>query len=138
MTYFVVVHMYNGKYISMYTLNIRKEGLFMYASYYYGADLIVFYVLLFIIGIVAFCLHLLVCSELADSAEAKGHDRRRYWHFCFWLCIPGYIVAAGLADLTLQHQLRNLTSKMEEQNNVSTAQVKKEQEKDVASFLPNL
>ena len=51
---------------------------------------------------------------------------------------PGSIVAAGLADLTLQHQLGNLTSKMEEQNNVSTAQVKKEQEKDVASFLPNL
>ena len=128
MTYFVVVHMYNGKYISMYTLNIRKEGLFMSG----------YHVLLFIVGIVGFCLHLLVCSELANSAEAKGHDRGRYWHFCFWLGIPGYIVAAGLADLSLQHQLRNLTSKMEEQNNVSTAQVKKEQEKDIASFLPNL
>ena len=138
MTCLIIVHMYNGKYIAVYTLNIRKEGLFMYASYSYGPDLTGFYVFLFIVGIVGFCLHLLACSELANSAEAKGHDRGRYWHFCFWLGIPGYIVAAGLADLTLQHQLRNLTSKMEEQNNVSTAQVKKEQEKDVASFLPNL
>ena len=128
MTCFIIVHMYNGKYIAVDTLNIRKEGLFMSG----------YYVVLFIAGIVGFCLHLSACSELANSAEAKGHDRGRYWHFCFWLGIPGYIVAAGLADLTLQHQLRNLTSKMEEQNNVSTAQVKKEQEKDVASFLPNL
>ncbi|MEG0638723.1 MAG: hypothetical protein RR824_01710 [Clostridia bacterium] len=50
-----------------------------------------------------------IASEFANIAEEKGYESRRYWHFCFWLSIVGYLIVIALPDRKLAELSKALT-----------------------------
>lgn len=52
----------------------------------------------FLIALAALFINIVVASEFAGIAEMKGHNRRRYWHFCFWFGFIGYFMVIALPD----------------------------------------
>ena len=45
----------------------------------------------------------LIAKTFYDIACQKGHDERKYFHFCFWLGAVGYIMVAALPDRGMQN-----------------------------------
>ena len=49
--------------------------------------------------------------EMSQIAEAKGYYANRYFHICFWLGLPGYLIVIALPDLkALEKQDKILTA----------------------------
>ncbi|MEG1945452.1 MAG: hypothetical protein RR058_08550 [Oscillospiraceae bacterium] len=47
---------------------------------------------------IAIAINCLIAGEFANIAEEKGFERRRYWHFCFWLGFVGYAIVIALPN----------------------------------------
>jgi len=93
---------------------------------------IILYLVALIIIIVVHCL---VVGEFASIAEEKGFERRRYWHFCFWLGFIGYLIVVALPNRKLTELSKALTDlKVESAGNKTTASAKK----PAANYLPEL
>ncbi len=45
----------------------------------------------------------LIANAFYGIACEKGHDERKYFHFCFWLGAVGYIMVAALPDRGMQN-----------------------------------
>lgn len=43
-------------------------------------------------------LNFIIAREFSRIAEDKGHDGRRYFHFCFWLSLVGMLMVIALPD----------------------------------------
>lgn len=55
----------------------------------------------------------MLASEMGDSAESKGHSKRRYFHLCFWLGIVGYLCVLALPDLKAREQRERILALLE-------------------------
>lgn len=51
-----------------------------------------------------------VATEFANIADEKGFDRRRYWHFCFWLGPVGYLMVVALPDRNQRELVKAIES----------------------------
>lgn len=48
--------------------------------------------------IILLVLNFIIAREFSRIAEEKGHDGRRYFHFCFWLGLVGMLMVIALPD----------------------------------------
>lgn len=48
--------------------------------------------------IILLVLNFIIAREFRRIAEDKGHDGRRYFHFCFWLGLVGMLMVIALPD----------------------------------------
>ena len=71
-------------------------------------------IILFYLAIIGlfFWIWYLVSNEMAMTAEQKGYDRSRYFHFCFWLGLFGYLVVLGLKDKNIEEQNSQILSEL--------------------------
>ena len=56
-----------------------------------------------IVPAVFFWIDYLIANLFYKIACQKGHQDRKYFHFCFWLGIIGYIMVAALPDRSIQN-----------------------------------
>ncbi len=77
----------------------------------------------------------LIAGEFANIAEEKGFERRRYWHFCFWLPFAGYAIVIALPNrklAELSKALANLKAAPADGKAPAAA------EKPAANYMPDL
>ncbi|MEG1470855.1 MAG: hypothetical protein RSD76_00260 [Clostridia bacterium] len=67
-------------------------------------------ILVWVVGLAIFLvINALIAGEFANIAEEKGYESRRYWHFCFWLSIVGYLIVIALPNRKLAELSKALT-----------------------------
>ncbi|MEG0048507.1 MAG: hypothetical protein RR865_05040, partial [Clostridia bacterium] len=67
-------------------------------------------ILVWVVGLAIFLvINVLIAGEFANIAEEKGFERRRYWHFCFWLSFVGYLIVIALPNRKLAELSKALT-----------------------------
>ena len=55
----------------------------------------------------------LLASNASDIAQDKGYEKRKWFHMCFWLSLPAYLIVCAMPD-------KNLTEAMRQQFTGST------------------
>lgn len=96
-----------------------------------GLAIIIYLVALMIIIVV----HCLVVGEFANIAEEKGFERRRYWHFCFWLGFVGFLIVIALPNRNLAALSKALSGlKVDSTESKTTASA----QRAAANYLPEL
>ena len=55
----------------------------------------------------------LLASNASDVAQDKGYEKRKWFHMCFWLSLPAYLIVCAMPD-------KNLTEAMRQQFTGST------------------
>lgn len=65
-------------------------------------------VLLVYLLVVAFALYIdyLIANEFYNIARQKGYETKKYFWFCFWLGIVGYLMVIALPNLKTNIQLK--------------------------------
>lgn len=48
--------------------------------------------------IVVLVVNYVIADNFMTIAQDKGHNERKYFHFCFWLGIVGYLMVVALPD----------------------------------------
>ena len=93
-------------------------------------------IILYLVGMaILIVINFLIAGEFANIAEEKGFERRRYWHFCFWLGFIGYLIVVALPNRKLTELSKALTDlKVESAGSKTTASAKK----PAANYLPEL
>lgn len=93
-------------------------------------------IILYLVGLVILIvINSLIAGEFANIAAEKGFERRRYWHFCFWLGFVGYFIVIALPNRKLAELSKALTDlKVESAGSKTTASAKK----PAANYLPEL
>ena len=94
---------------------------------------IILYVLVALAVLIA--VNCLIAGEFANIAEEKGFERRRYWHFCFWLPFAGYAIVIALPNrklAELSKALANLKAAPADGKAPAAA------EKPAANYMPDL
>lgn len=67
-------------------------------------------IILYLVGLVILIvINSLIAGEFANIAAEKGFERRRYWHFCFWLGFVGYLIVIALPNRNLTELCRVLS-----------------------------
>ena len=49
----------------------------------------------------------LIANQFYEIAKMKGYSERKYWHFCFWLGVPGYLIVIALPTKSKNPDERN-------------------------------
>lgn len=49
----------------------------------------------------------LIANQFYEIAKMKGYSESKYWHFCFWLGMPGYLIVIALPDKNKNYNERN-------------------------------
>jgi hypothetical protein len=59
-----------------------------------------------VIAIVAACIlvNCIYCNEMAKVAEQKGYKKSRYFWFCFFIPLLGFMIVLGLKDISAAPQ----------------------------------
>ena len=74
-------------------------------------------------------------STVSDIAEDKGYEKRTWFHMCFWLGLPAYLIVCAMPDKNLTEEIHLLREMLEKQRSKGNADVKKATTFD---DLPNL
>lgn len=45
-----------------------------------------------------------LASNASDMAEKKGYEKRKWFHMCFWLGLPAYLIVIAMPDLKIRKQ----------------------------------
>ena len=53
---------------------------------------------LFIVLVLFFVVNCFVANVFGDIAQEKGHEKNKYFWYCFWLTLPGYLMVVALPD----------------------------------------
>ena len=61
-------------------------------------------VILFVIVLVLITINITAASRMQEIAELKG-SKDRFWAWCFWTPIIGYMMVIALPDLVLREKL---------------------------------
>ena len=93
-------------------------------------------IILYLVGLVILIvINSLIAGEFANIAEEEGFERRRYWHFCFWLGFIGYLIVIALPNRKLAELSKALADLKIESVDSKTAVSAK---KPAANYLPEL
>jgi len=68
------------------------------------------------IGLLVLFVNAMIASNMSDSAHEKGHDKRRYFHLCFWLGIFGCLCVTALPDRVANEQREQLLAQLQYAN----------------------
>lgn len=71
---------------------------------------------LLVVAVACIVLWYVIARKMSEMAEAKGHDRRSYFHWCFWTGIWGFLIVFALPDLTVREQNKELLKALERMN----------------------
>ena len=107
------------------------------ASYDIEGGWIVLYILVLIVVLFIWAY---AASEMSFNAEDKGYDKSKYFHICFWLGLPGYLIVLGLKDKTKENisstqNLEQLISIINQQTNSTSSSAHNQ---SASSDLPKL
>ncbi|MEF9879718.1 MAG: hypothetical protein RSE58_08740 [Clostridia bacterium] len=93
-------------------------------------------ILVWVVGLAIFLvINVLIAGEFANIAEEKGFERRRYWHFCFWLSFVGYLIVIALPNRKLAELSKALTDLKAEAGDSGIAAATQQPE---VNYLPEL
>ena len=62
--------------------------------------------LVFLGSIVGLCLNWLIASEFYAVVEKKGYEDRKYFWYCFFFGVVGYLLVIALPDRDKRHVVR--------------------------------
>ena len=62
---------------------------------------------------VVIAIKIFLASNASDIAQDKGYEKRKWFHMCFWLSLPAYLIVCAMPD-------KNLTEAMRQQFTGST------------------
>ncbi len=48
----------------------------------------------------------LLASNASDIAQDKGYEKRKWFHMCFWLSLPAYLIVCAMPDKNLTEAMR--------------------------------
>ncbi len=48
----------------------------------------------------------LLASNASDIAQDKGYEKRKWFHMCFWLSLPAYLIVCAMPDKNLAEAMR--------------------------------
>ncbi|MDO4837662.1 MAG: DUF6273 domain-containing protein [Clostridia bacterium] len=48
----------------------------------------------------------LLASNASDIAQDKGYEKRKWFHMCFWLSLPAYLIVCAMPDKNLAEAIR--------------------------------
>ena len=72
-----------------------------------------------VIFVVVVAINGYLSSKAGAIAEMKGHSGREWFHICFWLGFPGYLLLIALPDLSV-HNETDYDKKQPEQERPNT------------------
>lgn len=85
--------------------------------------------------IILIAMKVILVSTVSDIAEDKGYEKRTWFHMCFWLGLPAYLIVCAMPDKNLTEEIHLLREMLEKQRSKGNADVKKATTFD---DLPNL
>lgn len=99
----------------------------------------------YIIGIIVLLVvNGLLASNASDIAHDKGYEKRKWFHMCFWLSLPAYLIICAMPDKNLALAMHEIARKLEKQqptaSQASSFSQADADTKQVTAFndLPNL
>lgn len=57
---------------------------------------------------VLLALHGFLASNASDIAEDKGYEKRKWFHMCFWLSLPAYLIVCAMPNKRLTEAVERL------------------------------
>lgn len=82
-------------------MNLDSDALMMAMSAYgdtFATVAKILVPLLLVWGIVSLVIWILISKNFARIARDKGYKEKRWFHFCFWLGMVGWIMVAAMPD----------------------------------------
>ena len=53
---------------------------------------------LLVVLILFFAVNAVIANVFGEIAEEKGHEKKKYFWYCFWLSLAGYLMVVALPD----------------------------------------
>lgn len=73
---------------------------------------IVFLWLLIVTALLA--IHGFLASQASNIAEEKGYEKKKWFHMCFWLSLPSYLLVIAMPDRKIRKQNEEMIRLQEE------------------------
>ena len=64
---------------------------------------------------VVIAIKIFLASNASDIAQDKGYEKRKWFHMCFWLSLPAYLIVCAMPDKTSREITAQLVRKLEKQ-----------------------
>ena len=55
---------------------------------------------------VVIAIKIFLASNASDIAQDKGYEKRKWFHMCFWLSLPAYLIVCAMPDKNLTEAMR--------------------------------
>ena len=76
--------------------------------------------------IILIAMKVILVSTVSDIAEDKGYEKRTWFHMCFWLGLPAYLIVCAMPDKNLTEEIHLLREMLEKQRSKGNVDVKKQ------------